>query len=89
VQKKIEDCAKSISDTPTENSILDDAVARILGPEHRGRVRGLGFGITPSKVDGHIQSNVRVRELESKVEALEEKVEALLKLSQVILCHYI
>ncbi|KAL2505713.1 Transposase 23 domain-containing protein [Abeliophyllum distichum] len=49
--KKIEDCAQSISDTPAEESICDDAIARVLGPERRGRVRGLGFGATPSKVD--------------------------------------
>ncbi|XP_022856847.1 uncharacterized protein LOC111377874 [Olea europaea var. sylvestris] len=87
--RKIEDCAESISDTPAENSIRDDATARILGPERRGRVRGLGLGVTPSKVDGNVQSSEKVRELESKLqtqsvrmEALEEKVEALLKLSQ-------
>ncbi|XP_022867286.1 uncharacterized protein LOC111387002 isoform X1 [Olea europaea var. sylvestris] len=80
--KRIEDCFQSISDTPAENSIRDDAIARVLGPEHRGRVRGLGFGVAPSKVDGQIQSNGRVRELEEKVGALEEKVEALLQLSQ-------
>ncbi|XP_022867287.1 uncharacterized protein LOC111387002 isoform X2 [Olea europaea var. sylvestris] len=71
--KRIEDCFQSISDTPAENSIRDDAIARVLGPEHRGRVRGLGFGVAPSKVDGQIQSNGRVRELEEKVGALEEK----------------
>ncbi|XP_022857085.1 uncharacterized protein LOC111378150 [Olea europaea var. sylvestris] len=87
--RKIEDCAESISDTPAKNSIRDDAVARILGPERRGRVRGLGLGVTPSKVDGNVQSSEKVRELESKLqtqsvrmEAFEEKVEALLKLSQ-------
>lgn len=55
------------------------------------RVRGLGFGVAPSKVDGQIQSNGRVRELESQLQtqsarmgALEEKVEALLKLSQQV-----
>ncbi|XP_022852388.1 uncharacterized protein LOC111374014 isoform X1 [Olea europaea var. sylvestris] len=86
---KIKDYAESISDTPAENSIRDDDVARILGPERRGRVRGLGLGVTPSKIDGNTQSNEKVRDLENKLqtqsvrmEALEEKVEALLKLSQ-------
>ncbi|XP_022877355.1 uncharacterized protein LOC111395557 [Olea europaea var. sylvestris] len=53
--KRIEDCAQSISDTPAENSIHDDGVARILGPEHRERVRGLGFVVSPSKVDGQFK----------------------------------
>ena len=26
----------------------DNAYARVFGPEHPGRVRGVGFGITPS-----------------------------------------
>ncbi|CAA3030820.1 Hypothetical predicted protein [Olea europaea subsp. europaea] len=73
VEKRIEYCVQSISDTPAENSIFDDAIARVLGPEHRERARGFGFGVAPSKVDGQIQSNGRVRELEGKVGALEEK----------------
>ncbi|XP_022844719.1 uncharacterized protein LOC111367871 isoform X2 [Olea europaea var. sylvestris] len=71
--KRIEDCVQTISDTPVENSIRDDAITRVLGPGRRGRVRGLGFGVAPSKVDGQIQSNGRVRKLEEKVGALEEK----------------
>jgi hypothetical protein len=96
VQRRIEDCSASISDTPAEDSIRDDAVARILGPERHGRVRGLGFGVVPSKVDGQIQSSGRVRELETQLQtqaqrmgALEEKVEALLKLSQQVVRSYI
>ena len=27
---------------------LDDAYAQVMGPEHHGRVRGVGFGLTPS-----------------------------------------
>ncbi|KAL2471433.1 Transposase 23 domain-containing protein [Abeliophyllum distichum] len=87
--KKIEDCAQLISGTSAKDSIRNDVIARVLGSECCGRVRGLGFGATPSKVDAQIQSNGRVRELESqlqtqseRMEALEEKVEALLKLSQ-------
>jgi len=29
-----------------------DSLAQVLGPEHSGRVRGLGFGPTPSHVFG-------------------------------------
>lgn len=37
--------------------IKEDALTQVLGKEHPGRVRGLGFGVTPSQVDAHIQNN--------------------------------
>lgn len=96
MQKRIEDWAVSISDIPVEDFICDDAVSRILGYECHGRVRGLGFRVIPSKVDGQIQNSGRVRELESQLHtqaqrmgALEEKVEALLKLSQRVISSYL
>ncbi|KAM5575358.1 hypothetical protein ABKV19_014363 [Rosa sericea] len=33
------------------SSIKNDAVAKVHGPDPRGRVRGYGFGALPSKVD--------------------------------------
>ncbi|KAL5768027.1 hypothetical protein ACOSP7_014610 [Xanthoceras sorbifolium] len=32
-------------------SISDDAVSQVLGKEHRGRVRGFGGGVTPTRVN--------------------------------------
>ena len=32
------------------DSVNDDTITKVLGPEHRGRVRGLGFGVTPSQM---------------------------------------
>lgn len=46
----IEDTYKSA--TPLEKTSFHDAVSKVIGPERRGRVRGLGFGATPSKVEG-------------------------------------
>ncbi|KAK9929749.1 hypothetical protein M0R45_026835 [Rubus argutus] len=45
-------------------SIKNDAVAKVLGPDRRGRVRGYGFGALPSKVDfqSHVSSKVTILE---------------------------
>ncbi|KAL5732386.1 hypothetical protein ACOSQ2_032078 [Xanthoceras sorbifolium] len=46
-------------------SISDDAVSQVLGKEHRGRVRGLGGGITPTKVNASVvgkQTTTQLRE---------------------------
>lgn len=62
-----------------------------MGPETRGRVRGLGFGATPSRVDAVIQGSERVKELESVVKSqsqrmqlIEAKLEAFIKMSQEV-----
>ncbi|KAK9943177.1 hypothetical protein M0R45_008795 [Rubus argutus] len=45
-------------------SIKNDDVAKVLGPDRRGRVRGYGFGVLPSKVDfqSHVSSKVTILE---------------------------
>ncbi|KAK9911493.1 hypothetical protein M0R45_035401 [Rubus argutus] len=45
-------------------SIKNDVVAKVLGPDRRGRVRGYGFGALPSKVDfqSHVSSKVTILE---------------------------
>ena len=37
--------------TTQSSGIRDDALAAVIGPEHRGRVRGLGFGATLRQVN--------------------------------------
>jgi len=37
--------------TTDNGSIKDDALSQALGPEHRGRLRGGGYGVTPSRYD--------------------------------------
>ena len=62
-------------------SIRDDALAKVLGPEHLGRVRGLGYGITPTKVDAIVQSTGRVTTLENQLKELMQwkmRMEAML-----------
>ncbi|CAI9786456.1 unnamed protein product [Fraxinus pennsylvanica] len=49
--RRIEECSASISDTPAEDSIRDDAVARILGPECHGRTQAQRMGALEEKVE--------------------------------------
>ena len=53
-------------------SLRDDAVVKVLGPERPGHVRGLGFGVTPTKVDVSLHSNARVTTLENQIQQLLE-----------------
>ncbi|TXG53819.1 hypothetical protein EZV62_019075 [Acer yangbiense] len=46
-------CMEGIA-TDGPKTISDDAVAQVVGKEHRGRVRGLGFGVTPTKVQASV-----------------------------------
>ncbi|XP_040369373.1 uncharacterized protein LOC112198394 isoform X1 [Rosa chinensis] len=52
------------SQTP---SLKDDAVAQVLGPDPRGRVRGLGFGAVPSKLEYQTKVGSKVANLEKQV----------------------
>ncbi|PHT78667.1 hypothetical protein T459_16719 [Capsicum annuum] len=64
----------------------DDTIVKVFGPEHSGRVRGLGGNVFPSKAFGmsrntHVNlgrpssiSRQRVENLEKQVETLKEKL---------------
>jgi uncharacterized coiled-coil protein SlyX len=58
-------------------SIKNDVVAKVLGPDRRGRVRGYGFGALPSKVDfqSHVSSKVTI--LENALAAQGQEVDQL------------
>ncbi|KAI5351054.1 PREDICTED: En/Spm transposon [Prunus dulcis] len=65
--------------TPVEKySINYDAFAKVLGPERRGIVRGLGFGAKPSHMGTHTYTHDRVIKLEKEVEELKNIVNSLL-----------
>ncbi|KAK9104633.1 hypothetical protein Scep_021477 [Stephania cephalantha] len=72
-------------DTPVTD-INDDALAKILGPEGRGQVRGLGLGATRSQVNARLMYEERIKELEDKIrfqsslmEAQSQRIEKLEK----------
>ncbi|KAJ1403299.1 hypothetical protein SESBI_27447 [Sesbania bispinosa] len=63
----------------------DDAIGKVYGSEHSGRVRGLGVGVCPSNVFGLRKHHTdfikfgssgqkRIEDLEKHVETLEEKL---------------
>ena len=65
------------------DSCNDDAITKVFGPEHRGRVRGLGFGVTPQmKVLGPQCEVTRryerqLREVNSKLENFQAEMQEL------------
>ncbi|KAK9153683.1 hypothetical protein Sjap_001163 [Stephania japonica] len=79
VVEKINECQMR-SSTSTSQSINKDSIAQMFGPEHQGRVRGLGFGVTPTSVRATTQSSILVRKLQGDFQRLEEKHEQLAEL---------
>ncbi|KAK9117272.1 hypothetical protein Sjap_016219 [Stephania japonica] len=79
VVEKINECQRR-SSASSSQSINKDPIAQVFGPEHQGRVRGLGFGVTPSNVRATTQSTILVRKLQADFRRLEEKHEQLAKL---------
>ncbi|KAK9116152.1 hypothetical protein Sjap_015099 [Stephania japonica] len=53
------------SSTSTSQSINKDPIIQVFGPEHQGHVRGLGFGVTPTKVRAITQSSILVQKLQA------------------------
>ncbi|KAL5765474.1 hypothetical protein ACOSP7_016091 [Xanthoceras sorbifolium] len=70
---------------PNDNNINEDSLAKVLGAEKRGRVRGLGFGATSSRVQTQIQSGGRVKQLEAELEATNDQVASLKEMINMIL----
>ncbi|KAL6292576.1 hypothetical protein ACE6H2_000718 [Prunus campanulata] len=75
--KKIEEENKNAA-LAEKYSIKNDALVKALGPERRGRVRGLGFGAKPSNVGTQTYTRDRVIKLEKEVEELKNIVNSLL-----------
>ncbi|KAB2622492.1 hypothetical protein D8674_024674 [Pyrus ussuriensis x Pyrus communis] len=75
--KKIQEANKNVIDVD-KNSVKNYALAKALGPKRRGRVRGLGFGATPSQVSVQTYNRERVIMLEKELEDLKNIVHSLL-----------
>ncbi|TXG71893.1 hypothetical protein EZV62_000472 [Acer yangbiense] len=61
----------------SQDNLMEDSLAKFFGPERRGQVRALGFGVTPSLVNVQIQSSGRVKELESLVRTQGQQIAEL------------
>ncbi|TYK28558.1 Plant transposase [Cucumis melo var. makuwa] len=60
----------------SSSSIIDDAISRVLGSD-QGYVRGLGFGVTLSKVSTSIHKDKTITSLEKKCDNLTSDVDEL------------
>ncbi|KAG6499666.1 hypothetical protein ZIOFF_039456 [Zingiber officinale] len=72
---------KEIQECPPESqkttNITDDAISIVFDKETRGRVRGLGFGVTPSKVGAFVQQNQTVKQLQAMVHNLQQEMQEM------------
>ncbi|KAK3204369.1 hypothetical protein Dsin_018415 [Dipteronia sinensis] len=59
-QKRIEEANKNAMSSD-KYSVKNDALTKALGPECRGRVRGLGFGTTPSQMGAQMKRLMPMR----------------------------
>ncbi|XP_073040254.1 uncharacterized protein [Primulina eburnea] len=74
LQKEIEECAPETQNT---TNIAEDAISLVFEKEIRGRVRGLGFGVTPSKVGASLQQNGTIKKLQSMMHNLQQEVQQM------------
>ncbi|XP_073306640.1 uncharacterized protein [Primulina huaijiensis] len=72
--KEIEECAPESQNT---TNIVEDAISLVFGKEIRGRVRGMGFGVTPSKVGASLQQNGTIKQLQSMMHNLQQEVQQM------------
>ncbi|XP_074574073.1 uncharacterized protein LOC141830567 [Curcuma longa] len=79
--KEIEECPPEALNT---TNIADDAISLVFGKESRGRVRGMGFGVKPSKVGAFVEKNTTVKHLESIVHNLQEEMQEMRSYFQTI-----
>ena len=77
---------------PNDNNINEDSLSKVLGPEKRGAVKDLGFGVIPSHLNAQIQSAGRVKQLEGKLKvatdklvSLEERMNAMMKQNEHVI----
>ncbi|XP_075512563.1 uncharacterized protein LOC142548091 [Primulina tabacum] len=62
-------------DSQNTTNIVDDAISIVFGREARGRVRGMGFGVTPSKVRASVKQNGTVQQLQTMVQSLQQQMQ--------------
>lgn len=76
MQRKIQEHTQT-STAHATTSLRDNAVAHVLNLECPVRVRGLGFGATPSKVDACKHYSRTMTEMRAKLHNLTQQVNEL------------
>ncbi|KAG6518429.1 hypothetical protein ZIOFF_021904 [Zingiber officinale] len=79
-QKKILECPPESQNT---TNIADDAISIVFGNEARGRVRGMGFGVTPSKVEASVQQNGMVQQLQTILQNVQQQMQEMRQQNQL------
>ncbi|XP_073307508.1 uncharacterized protein [Primulina huaijiensis] len=74
IMKQIQECPPESQNTI---NIADDAISLVFGKENRGKVRGMGFGVTPSKVGAYVQQNGTVKQLQDMVHNLQQEMQEM------------
>ncbi|KAF6141965.1 hypothetical protein GIB67_037933 [Kingdonia uniflora] len=74
---KIEEVKKSLPLNSTPPPLKDDMLSQVLEPKRQGRVRALGFGVTPTRLGIISQTTGRVAELEEQLAAMMGKMEKM------------
>ena len=62
---------------PSQETIRNDPLSRVLGPERNGRVRGVGKGATPSKLGVISHNSGIISHLQDQVTTLSGNVSQL------------
>ncbi|KAK9187367.1 hypothetical protein WN944_018761 [Citrus x changshan-huyou] len=63
----------AMSTEEDETSLKNDGIAKLKGDERPGCVKGMGFGVTPSKVAAQVQGNRKVKKLENDLKELSDR----------------
>ncbi|KAL5723295.1 hypothetical protein ACHQM5_006710 [Ranunculus cassubicifolius] len=58
-------------------SIREDALTHVLGPEHRGAPRGVGFGVTAAELEASTRRDATIARLEERVETMGDNIERM------------
>ncbi|KAK9213934.1 hypothetical protein WN944_005920 [Citrus x changshan-huyou] len=70
--KKLEEIS-AMSTEEDQTSLKNDGIAKLKGDERPGCVKGMGFGVTPSKVAAQVQGNRKVKKLENDLKELSDR----------------
>ncbi|XP_073047502.1 uncharacterized protein [Primulina eburnea] len=75
VGEKMKQIQKCPPESQNTTNIVDDAISLVFGKEARGIVRGMGFGVTPSKVGASVKQNGIVQQLQTMVQSLQQQMQ--------------